>query len=102
MIPPLTSIRVPCAYEANSVGPVAVANHQQAAALGVANRQESALVLRVVGVVPRDRQRVVENCDSVFERDSVLAKITPCFRVIPLKACRHAQRQWRPSARQNS
>jgi len=56
-----------------------MADHQQVARLGVTNRHESALILRMVGVVPRDGQRVGENCDSFFERDSVLAKILFAF-----------------------
>jgi len=47
----------------------------------------------MVGVVQRNGYRVIENCDSVFERDSVLAKVALRFRVIPLKTYRHRQRR---------
>lgn len=49
----------------------------------------------MVGVVQRNGYRVIENCDGVFERDRVLAKIALRFRVIPLKTCRHGQRRSR-------
>ena len=70
-----------------------MANHQQVAGLRATNSHKSALILRMVGVVPRDGQRVGENRNGVFEKDSVPAKITLRFRVIPLKAHRHGQRR---------
>jgi hypothetical protein len=90
MIPPLPSIRVSRAYEPNSV---AMANHQQVAGFRATNSHESALILRMVGIVPGDGRRVVKNGNGVVEKDAVLAEIARCFRVIPLKACRHAQRR---------
>jgi hypothetical protein len=67
-------------------------NHDQAPWLGLAEEEEPILIVRVVWIVDRARQRVAKRATRLFEGYTVAAEILRGLVGVPLESEAHAKR----------